>query len=96
MTDNKEVFRELKNRFRTREEYNNKYLAIVDGMLKGVGDNKIELEKQIHEQFGTVDMYIGNMSDEELYEQDESVKKNRWYVIVYNKITKTKFQEKMN
>lgn len=59
---NKAVFNEFVKKHKNDPKYINKYVVFVGGQLYDAGDTDIELIKKVHENFGNVKMYVGNIS----------------------------------
>lgn len=62
-------FNESRNAFRQFVKYNldnpvykDKIVAFVHGKLEGVGDSKSKLIATMHDKFGNVDMYVGQVT----------------------------------
>ena len=46
------------------EKYRNKYVAIHEGQVVGVGDNQIELAISVQRRIGNVAIHVGLVTDE--------------------------------
>lgn len=53
-------------------KYNGKYVAIVNGVVVGVGTDRIKLAREVYKNRGYVTMYIGEISDNERIAEEPS------------------------
>lgn len=59
----KAAFKQFAENNHSNPKYADKYAVFVHGNLYDVGDTTTELIKKVHETFGNVDMYVGNVSE---------------------------------
>lgn len=64
--DDKQIFKELKPQLMKQPKYVGKYVAIVKGKMEGVGENKNQLAKEMYQNFGNVEMFIGKVESESI------------------------------
>src|SRR3990170_4410166 len=57
----KNAFLEMKRRLIGEPQYTGKYIAIVNGEIAGVGDDRVKLAREIYTKKGYVTMYIGEV-----------------------------------
>jgi hypothetical protein len=68
----KRAFLEIKGRLIADPHYTGKYIAIVDGEIAGVGDDRIKLAREIYAKKGYVTMYIGEVSQQDSIAEEPS------------------------
>jgi len=59
--NDKQIFTELKPQLMKQPKYIGKYVAIVKGKMEGVGENKNQLAKEMYQNFGNVEMFVGKV-----------------------------------
>ncbi len=68
----KKAFFEIKRSVVNNPDYKNKYIAIVNGEIVGVGDNRIKLAREVYAKKGYVTMYIGEVKEQETIAEEPS------------------------
>jgi hypothetical protein len=59
---NELAFKQFQENNASNPEYYDKYVAFVNGVLQDKDSVKTDLVKRMYEQFGNVEMYVGNMT----------------------------------
>lgn len=68
----KNAFLEIKRRLIGDPQYTGKYIAIVNGEIAGVGDDRVKLAREIYTKIGYVTMYIGEVVPQETVAEEPS------------------------
>lgn len=68
----RKAFFEIKKQLIDDPQYIGKYIAIVNGEVAGVGDDRIKLAREVYTKKGYVTMYIGEVKQEETVAEEPS------------------------
>jgi len=78
--EEREAFQKLKKKLLRDPRYRGKYIAVYQGKIVGIGEEKGELARKVYKKYGYVPIYIGKISREKIHMEVPSPELNTYEV----------------
>ncbi|MCD6564278.1 MAG: hypothetical protein J7K23_10265 [Thermoproteales archaeon] len=65
--EEREAFQKLKKKLLRDPRYRGRYIAVYQGKIVGIGEEKGELARKVYKKYGYVPIYIGKISREDIH-----------------------------